>query len=94
LPEDRSFFFRGSDNKLNLRAQNLILFLQLGDGVDDETWLHHLHAHDYSTWMRASIGDDELADEVQSIEDSDSDPKESRKHLREAVEARYTLPAS
>ena len=42
LPPDRSFYFRGPDGKLNLRAQNLALFLQIADGVDDETWLHHL----------------------------------------------------
>jgi hypothetical protein len=29
LPPDRSFYFRGADGKLNLRAQNLILFVQM-----------------------------------------------------------------
>ena len=43
LPKGRSFYFRGPDRKLNLRAQNLKLFIQTAAGVDDETWLYHLH---------------------------------------------------
>src|SRR6185436_15348285 len=43
LPPDRSFYFRGPEDKMNLRAQNLMLFLQLADGIDDETWEFHLH---------------------------------------------------
>src|SRR5581483_1096967 len=60
LAPERSFYFQGPQGKLNLRAQNLILFLQLADGVDDETWLYHLHAHDYSKWMREYIKNAEL----------------------------------
>ena len=64
LGEDKSFYFRGPSNALNLRAQNLTIFMQMADGVDDETWLHHLQAHDYSRWVREAIKDDELADEL------------------------------
>jgi hypothetical protein len=42
LGEDKSFYFRGPKKALNLRAQNLSTFVQLADGVDDETWLHQL----------------------------------------------------
>jgi HAD superfamily hydrolase (TIGR01484 family) len=42
LGPDRSFRFRGPDGKLNLRAQNLVVFLQMAEGVDDATWLFHL----------------------------------------------------
>lgn len=37
LGADRSFYFRGPDNSLNLRAHNLHIFLQMADGVDDRT---------------------------------------------------------
>src|SRR5262249_53125195 len=40
LAEEQSFYFRGPEGKLKLRASNLMLFLQLADGVDDDTWLH------------------------------------------------------
>jgi HAD superfamily hydrolase (TIGR01484 family) len=94
LPPDRSFYFRGPDERLNLRAQNLVLFSQIADGVDDETWLHHLHQGDYSTWMRDKIKDQELADEVRAIEhDTAASASESRRRVREAIGERYTLSA-
>src|SRR5690606_22349083 len=50
LGPDRSFYFQGPEGKLNLRAQNLMLFLQLAEGLDPETWMYHLKRHDYSSW--------------------------------------------
>jgi hypothetical protein len=95
LPPERSFFFRGPQGKLNLRAQNLLLFLQIADGVDDETWMHHLRAHDYSRWLHELIKDPDLAEEVAAIEDDrNASPDVSRQRVREAVETRYTLPAT
>jgi hypothetical protein len=94
LGEDKSFYFRGPGGKLNLRAQNLQLFLQLADGVDDETWTWHLRRGDYSRWFREAIKDDALAAEVRRIEQASSlSADESRARLRERVEERYTGPA-
>jgi HAD superfamily hydrolase (TIGR01484 family) len=91
LGEDKSFYFRGPGGKLNLRAQNLQLFLQLADGVDDETWTWHLRRGDYSRWFREAIKDDALAAEVRRIEQASSlSAEESRARLRERVEERYT----
>ncbi|MET0412306.1 MAG: HAD-IIB family hydrolase [Polyangiaceae bacterium] len=92
--DDHSFFFRGPEQKMNLKAQNLTLFMQLGDGVDDETWLYHLESGDYSDWMRTCIKDDELAEEVSSVEKRAEriTPAESRAAVREAIERRYTAP--
>ena len=67
LGEDRSFFFRGPDGKLNIRAHNLALFLQIGEGVDPETYLFHLRNGDFAEWMRTSIKDEDLADEVANV---------------------------
>jgi len=94
LGPDRSFFFRGADERLNLKAQNLVTFLQLADGVDDETWLHHLHKNDYSRWFRESIKDDALSKEAETVETApDITAAESRAGIRAAVERRYTLPS-
>jgi phosphoglycolate phosphatase (TIGR01487 family) len=93
LGEDKSFYFRGPSGALNLRAQNLMIFTQMADGVDDETWRHHLKAHDYSRWMRDAIKDPELSEEVRQAEDLE-DPVESRRRVREAIERRYTAPTS
>ncbi len=70
-----------------------MIFLQIADGVDDDTWLHHLKRHDFSRWMKDAIKDDELADDVKSVEDGEADPSASRKRVRDAVERRYTAPA-
>src|SRR5262249_13597001 len=93
LVPERSFYFRGPEGKLNLRAYNLVVFLELAAGVDDGTWLHHLQAHDYSRWFAEVIGDESLADEAVEIEGNRGlSPRESRDRLRAAVERRYTLP--
>src|SRR6266852_8886691 len=93
LGEDKSFYFRGPAGRLNLRAQNLALFVQLAAGVDDETWLHHLRLKDYSRWFREAIKDEALASAAASVEeDASPPPKESRALIRAAIERRYTLP--
>ena len=90
---ERSFYFRGPDDKLNLKAPNLFQFLQLADGVDDETWEFHRTNGDYSQWIRDQIKDNQLADELVKIEaDTAASPKDTRAAVRAAVEARYTLP--
>lgn len=91
LSPEKSFYFRGPENTLNLRAHNLIQFLRIADGIDDTTWMHHLHRGDYSQWFRKVIKDESLADETALVEQSSS-PRESRWLIREAVERFYTLP--
>jgi HAD superfamily hydrolase (TIGR01484 family) len=94
LPEDRSFYFRGPESKLNLRAHNLILFMDLADGVDDETWLFHLRSGEISQWLRRGIKDETLATQAAAIERNQQlDAAASREKLRELIEATYTLPA-
>ncbi len=94
LGEDKSFYFRGPEDALNLRAQNLTVFLQMAEGVDDETWLHHLRAGDYSEWFETMISDDDLAREAKAVEgDRALSPAESRERIKEIVDRRYTAPA-
>ncbi len=94
LGTDKSFYFKGPDGKLNLRAQNLILFTQLAEGVDDLTWLYHLQRGDYSHWFQEAIKDKALAEEVEKIEKTANiSASESRAAIKEAIEKRYTQPA-
>ncbi|HJR77532.1 MAG TPA: HAD-IIB family hydrolase [Nitrospiraceae bacterium] len=94
LPQDRSFYFRGPENRLNLRAQNLILFAQIADGVDDPTWEHHLRLGHYSQWFAEGIKDESLAEAARRIERRrDLSPAESRRLMRAAIEKQYTVPA-
>ncbi|HEV3021005.1 MAG TPA: HAD hydrolase family protein, partial [Pirellulales bacterium] len=94
LPPERSFYFRGPEGKLNLRAQNLILFMQLADGVDDATWRYHLDNGDYAHWFRTRVKDPALADATAALQKRrDLSPRESRAQLRALIEKAYTLPA-
>ena len=94
LGEDKSFYFRGPQKKLNLRAQNMNLFAQLAEGVDDETWNFHLRNADYSRWLRESVKDREIAEEVAAIENNPRlRPAESRSQIIDAIRKHYTAPA-
>jgi hydroxymethylpyrimidine pyrophosphatase-like HAD family hydrolase len=88
LGEDKSFYFRGPEHKLNLRARNLAAFLQIAQGIDNESWLFHLRRGDYTKWFRESIKDEELATEVQSMESS-TEVDTSRSFVFDAVKRRY-----
>jgi hypothetical protein len=94
LPPDRSFYFRGPEGKLKLRSSNLVVFLELAAGVDDDTWLHHLRQGDYSRWFREGIKDKGLAAEAEAVERREGlSAAASLEQIRQAVERRYTLPA-
>ncbi|MGC1953419.1 MAG: haloacid dehalogenase, partial [Gammaproteobacteria bacterium] len=91
LGPESSFYFHGPEQTLKLRANNLITFLQLADGVDDATWEYHLRRGDYSNWFRTSIKDPQLAKAAQQVERDTSDRSpESRSRIRAIVKERYT----
>ena len=94
LPAESSFYFKGPGNRLNIRAQNLMLFIQIAQGIDEETWLYHLRSGDYSRWFREGIKDNELAEMTEEIEnDPGISPSESLDQIKTLIEDRYTLPA-
>lgn len=55
LTPDRTFYFRGPGHRLNRRAQYLLLFLQVMDGIEDDTWPFHLRRGNYSRWFQDHI---------------------------------------
>ncbi len=88
-----SFYFRGPDNHHNLKAQNLVVFCQIAQGIDESTWMFHLRRGDYSRWFRDAIKDGHLADEAEHIERRmDLAPWQTRQLMTELVNNRYTLP--
>jgi HAD superfamily hydrolase (TIGR01484 family) len=94
LDEEKSFYFRGSANKLKLRAQNLRTFIQLAQGIDEETWLYHLKLREYSGWFRDTIKDKDVAGEISKIEEESSlTAAESKSRIIQAIEQHYTAPA-
>jgi hypothetical protein len=88
-----SFYFTGPGKRQNLKAHNLVIFSQIADGIDEGTWLCHLHRGDYSRWFREAVQDNYLADHAARIEQrKDLSPPKSRELIRGLIEARYTLP--
>jgi hypothetical protein len=89
---DHSFHFQGPREAMNLKAQNLMLFVQIAQGVDDETWLHHLRRHDYSNWIRTAVKDPETADKIERIEArSDLGSADSRLLVGDLITRKYSL---
>jgi HAD superfamily hydrolase (TIGR01484 family) len=89
----RSFFFRGPGNRHNIRAQNLAVFSQIAEGIEEETWLFHLYRGDYSRWFRRAVKDPYLAEQVERIEQRrDLEPEQTRRLIQSFIESRYTLP--
>ena len=92
LAPEKSFYFRGPDGSLNLRAQNLILFCQIAEGIDDETWLYHLKRNDFARWFRDCINDDDLAAQAESAASGDlSIAIASKTQILEAIQRNYIL---
>lgn len=88
-----SFYFRGPENKLSLKANNLHTFIQMGSGVDDETWLFHLKRNDYFNWFRNSVKDESLAEGAEKIVGKDLNARKSRREIFKLIQERYTSTA-
>ena len=91
LPPERSFFFRGPERALNLRAANLARFVELAEGVDEGTWRHHLDHGDYATWLQDMVKDPTLAAEVRALQAARLAPGESRRRVLDLIRARYSV---
>lgn len=92
LGQDISFYFRGPQDKLHLRAQNLHTFVQLAEGIDEETWFFHFRQGDYSRWFREVIKDNDLAGETETIEkQANLSMSDSRVKVLQAIKKSYSL---
>lgn len=86
---DNSFVFTGPEGRLHLVANNLMLFLHIAEGIDEETWSWHLHRHDFAAWFRDTIHDGELAAVAQSAE-AQQDPAAGRRQILTFINSKYT----
>jgi hydroxymethylpyrimidine pyrophosphatase-like HAD family hydrolase len=94
LNPDRSFYFRGPEEKMNIRAQNVYIFLQIADGLDEETLFHHLKKGDYSEWFTVHVKDAAVGQAMKAIEAEEGLTRETfLQKLRKVIEEHYTLPS-
>lgn len=76
-----------------MRAQNLFTFIQLAEGIHSATWTFHLRRNDYSTWLRNSLRDEELADQIEIIEPDVNLPEnQCRERVKDAILQKYSAP--
>lgn len=86
---DTSFIFRGREKRLHLKANNLMLFMHIAEGIDADTWLFHLHRKDFTRWFREAVHDEELArigEEAENIKDADG----SKRKIIDFIAQKYT----
>jgi len=89
--EYSSFYFKGPQNKLNLKAYNINIFSQLARGVDDETWLYHLKQHDYSKWFKDALHDTNLAKEIYKVEETNDAAESSKQKILKLIKENYAV---
>lgn len=86
-----AFIFTGPDNRLHLHAQNLLLFMQMAEGVDDLTWNFHLRRGDFENWFRYIVKDENLAHfAAEMAHQANGDPSAQRPLLRKQIQDHYT----
>lgn len=85
----QEFTFTGKDNKLALRANNLMMFAHIAEGIDDDTWLYHLKRKDFENWFSNSIHDDELVD-ITSKAALHNNAASSKKMIIDFIYKKYT----
>jgi hypothetical protein len=86
---DNSFVFTGSEGRLHLVANNLMLFAHIAEGIDDDTWSWHLHRHDFANWFRDTIHDEELALVAEKAE-TEEDLTATRRLILNFINSKYT----
>jgi hydroxymethylpyrimidine pyrophosphatase-like HAD family hydrolase len=95
LEDELVFHFRGPTQKMDLKAYNLSQFVQISEGIDDETWQYHLKRGDYSNWVTHALRDAALAGEIADAEGAEELLlKETRARIVAAIKRKYTAPAN
>ncbi|MFP2904707.1 HAD hydrolase family protein [Pyxidicoccus sp. 3LFB2] len=90
----RSFIFRGTLGRPDVRAPNLDAFCRQAAQVDEDTWLFHLWHGDFSRWLRDTLHEDALARTIAAIECRYELPAaDSRRDVCGAIAHHYALAA-
>lgn len=87
--EDNSFIFTGKAGKMKLKANNLVLFAHIAEGIDDATWKYHLQNGDFTKWFTNAVHDDELATISEEAE-KDKSAEQSKKKIIAYINQKYT----
>ena len=71
VPEYNAFyFFTGINNYCGTYASSLVVFLNKLKNIEMASITFHLKRRDFENWIRSTIGDTDLANEIAKINDS------------------------
>jgi hypothetical protein len=85
-----SFVFTGPQSKLQLKSHNLMMVVQLAEGIDDDTWLYHLERNDYKNWVDGCIHDQSPAELIEQTAKQDPDVSISKRIILGYIKEKYT----
>ena len=66
------------------------MFKHIAEGIDTDTWLFHLHRHDFTRWFHDSLHDEELAG-ISKEAEKIADPHISKQKLLSFIAGKYTV---
>ena len=68
VPHDKGFnFFTGIDRNTGETANNLEIFGQKLEIINDESVMFHFRRNDFQNWIKTTVGDDVLAERINHI---------------------------
>lgn len=71
IPPNQAFYFFNGINKYSgTYATSLLIFLNKIKKIDKTSLDFHFKRRDFENWIRSSVGDDYLADEISKIKES------------------------
>ena len=88
VPQHNAFYFFNSINKYSGRnAKSLVIFFNRLKTIDKASIDFHLKRRDFENWIRSTIGDTYLANEISKINES-NDEEELLTQICQIIEKR------
>ena len=79
IPQHKAFYFFNGINKYSgTYATSLLIFLNKIKKINRTSLYFHLKRRDFENWIRSSIGDEHLANEISKIKESSEEEILSR----------------
>ena len=90
---ERSFYFRGPDNRYLVPARNLFEFITVARQLPLEVWSHHLRNGDISRWFNSVIRDAQLAETAATLAAAErQEDASSLEEISHLIGERYCVP--
>jgi alpha-amylase len=89
LPPERAFYFFEGDMYLGMSAQSLEEFRDALAVASVTSIRFHMARNDFGKWIRYSVGDEKLADDISKIKVAELHPNQLKQEVYKLVDERY-----